>query len=262
MAKKKEKTAEEIFAEERERYLKDVEERLAFVNEPTYFFNVGDEVQLGALKKSVVIEVLHGGKVYVLDCIATERNYGKPYEYRTCRVEPWTEIRPLGYGDTNFAKNQDVKLPFFNSTIESQLSRCRNFGVDMNPDYQRGFVWDDADRESLIESIFSNIDIGKFVFIKRGFVSLDTPYYEILDGKQRLNTLLGFYENRFPYKGKYFNDLSARDRDVFLNHHVSVAECNGDDKKHVLNYFLMLNKGGRPMDKAQLAKVEKMLENA
>ena len=50
----------------------------------------------------------------------------------------------------------------------------------------------------LLDSIFKNIDIGKFVLIhlsdsewvERGFG------YEILDGKQRLSALIEFYENK------------------------------------------------------------------
>lgn len=256
---KKKLAPEEMFENEKEMYLKHVEERLPFINEPTYFFEVGDEVRLGMLKNCKVIEVLYGGKVYVLDCIATENNYGKPYEYKTCRVEPWHSIRPLGKGNTSFATNRDVRLNYNNSSIESLIHRYYSFGVDMNPDYQRGFVWDDADRESLLETIFCNGKIGEFVFVDKPFVSFDTPSSEILDGKQRLSTLIAFYENRFSYKGVYYNDLSGNDKQAFLNYPVSVGECRETDKKQILKIFIMLNKGGRPMSDEHLEKVEKML---
>ena len=83
--------------------------------------------------------------------------------------------------------------------------------------------------------------------------------YEILDGKQRLSTLIEFYENKLAYKGKYFNDLSGKDKGVFRNHMVSVAEVNETDKKTVLKYFLMLNRTGKAMDKTHLKVVEDML---
>ena len=84
--------------------------------------------------------------------------------------------------------------------------------------------------------------------------------YEILDGKQRLSTIIDFYENRFPYNGVYYNDLSAKDKDVFLNHHIVQGEVREADRKAVLKYFLMLNRTGKSMDQSQLDKVEKMLE--
>lgn len=154
-----------------------------------------------------------------------------------------------------------MKLYFINSNIESLIHKHYYFGVDFNPDYQRGYVWTQEDKELLLDSIFKNIDIGKFVFIrlsdaewmKRNFG------YEILDGKQRLSTLIEFYENKLSYKGKYFNDLSGKDKGVFRNHMVSVAEVNETDKKTVLKYFLMLNRTGKAMDETHLKAVEDML---
>ena len=80
----------------------------------------------------------------------------------------------------------------------------------MNPDYQRDYVWELSDKQLLIDSIFNNIDIGKFAFIHLDYKTWNkTGYaYEILDGKQRLKTIIDFYENRFSYKGIYYNDLS------------------------------------------------------
>ncbi len=138
-----------------------------------------------------------------------------------------------------------------------------NFGIDFNPDYQRGYVWDDTDKVLLLDSIFKNIDIGKFVLIhlsdsewvERGFG------YEILDGKQRLSALIEFYENKLAYKGKYFNDLSKKDKRTFTDHQIAVAEVRETDKKMVLKYFLMLNRTGKSMDESHLIEVEKMLHS-
>lgn len=261
MGKKKELTIEEKLAQEKQNALNNIERQLAYINEPSYYFKIGDKVRYGNLKESIVDEILYNGKVYGLKCIATNNNYGNPYAYETYRVVSWTEVRPLGNGDTKFAENQDVKLYFINSNIESLIHKHYYFGVDFNPDYQRGYVWTQEDKELLLDSIFKNIDIGKFVFIrlsdaewmKRNFG------YEILDGKQRLSTLIEFYENKLSYKGKYFNDLSGKDKGVFRNHMVSVAEVNETDKKTVLKYFLMLNRTGKAMDETHLKAVEDML---
>lgn len=73
----------------------------------------------------------------------------------------------------------------------------------MDPDYQRDYVWADKDKEYLLDSIFSKLDIGKFVLVEQDSkVWFETHnMYEILDGKQRLSTLVAFYENRIPYHG-------------------------------------------------------------
>jgi hypothetical protein len=43
---------------------------------------------------------------------------------------------------------------------------------------------------------------------------------------------------------------------------VSIAEVQDCDRKQVLQYFIMLNKHGKIMDKQQIEKVEHMLEES
>ena len=266
MARKpaKELTPEEKLAKERSRLLSpdNVEEVITFMSEPSYLLKVGDEVRYGGMKSSVVEEVVADGKAYLLKCIAVHNNYGKPYEEVCYRLTNWVNVRPLPLGTTEFAVQDSLCLRFNNGTVESLLNKCYFFGVDMDPEYQRGYVWDDSDREYLIDSIFQNVDIGKFVF-----VHLDTREwmgrglsYEILDGKQRLTALKMFYENRFAYKGKYFNDLSPMDRRAFMEHNISYADVHSASKKEIYQYFLKLNRGGRQMDKEHLKYVETLCE--
>ena len=164
-AGKKELAVEERLQQEKEYGLKSIQEELKFINTPSYYFNIDDEVKCGSLKQCVIDDVLYDGKVYGLKCIATNANYGNPFDYETYRVVPWTSVRPITYGDTNFAENQNVKLDFYNSTVEGLILMNYHFGIDFDPEYQRGYVWELKDKELLIDSIFKNIDIGKFVFI-------------------------------------------------------------------------------------------------
>lgn len=264
MVRKKELTKEEILEREKNNSLRDIEKEIPFLNTPSYLFDIGDKVSYGNLKESVVEEILYDGKVYVLKCVATNNNYGNPFDYETYRIASWVNVRPIGNNiDTNFSENQDVKFDYYNSTIGNLLRKNYGFGIDFNPDYQRDYVWDKKDKILLLDSIFKNIDIGKFVLIylsdeewqERGFG------YEILDGKQRLNTIIEFYENKLSYKGKYFNDLSKIDKRAFMEHNISVADVKETDKKILLKYFLMLNRTGKSMDKSHLEEVEKMLNS-
>lgn len=260
--KKKELTKEEILNKEREQGIFLIKEEVKHLNEPTYRFNIGDKVRFGALKESTVKEVLYDGKVYVLHCIATNNNYGNPYDYEKIIVAPWVEVRPLDCGDTNFTKNNDVKLFFNNSSVDDLIRKYYHFGINMDPHYQRGLVWTNEDKEYLLDSVFNNIDIGKFVLI---YLEDDewkkTGYgYEILDGKQRLNTLIEFYENRIKYKGRYYNELSKKDKATFKNLNISVAEVKDTDEVSILKYFIMLNTTGKGVDIKHIEKIKKILK--
>ena len=258
---KKTLTPEEQLLRLRENLLNEAPEAARYLREPTYRFQKGDKVAYGFLKDPVIEEVLEGGKVYLIKCISVDNNYGKPIETETYRLAKWMDIRPINCGTTEFSENRLLRLSFNNTTVESLLFYFYNFGVDMNPDYQRDYVWSQEDKEYLIDSVFKGIDIGKFVFVKRTNEQWRKDHfsYEILDGKQRMNTLMDFFEDRLTYQGYTFSQLSAKDRNAFRNHLTSLAIVNPTQKSEVLKYFLALNRGGRVMDTKQIEKVEDML---
>lgn len=258
-------TEEERLKKEREKCLKDAESEYQLVNpkNPTHFFEVGQKVAYGGMLEAVVENVFRDGAYYLLLCTTKDNNYGNPIIYKTYRTAAWWQIRPLWQGeDTKVRKNENVNIQYYNSTIESLLHRYYFFGIDMDPVYQRGYVWDTKDKDMLITSIFNNVDIGKFVMVE-----LDKEEwkkrrvgYEILDGKQRLSTIVDFFEGRFPYNGKYFNDLSPQDRNFFMNHTVSLASLSDISKEDVLNTFFVLNTTGKRVGDEQIKKVLEMME--
>lgn len=259
--KKKVERIEETPEQKRERDYKNIiNEKLQYCPEPTYFFNVGDRVEIGRLEDVYVIGVYEGNKIYEIEYSSTNNNYGNPIrtEHQKMFVE-WMDIRPYReiQPEITLIKNNDLRMNFMQMHIGSLLNKTYHFGVNFNPDYQRDYVWDLEDKVALIDSIFNNIDIGKFAFIHLGYSGENS--YEILDGKQRMRAILDYFENRFAYKEKYFNDLSIREQDHFEEYPISVAETHNADRKQIMKYFLTLNKHGRIMDKQQLDKVEKML---
>jgi hypothetical protein len=67
--------------------------------------------------------------------------------------------------------------------------------LNLKPEYQRRLVWDDAKRSLFIESLLLNIPIPP-IFI----YEWDLNRYEVMDGQQRLNAIVEFYENGFALK--------------------------------------------------------------
>jgi hypothetical protein len=233
----------------------------AFVPEPTYYFNIGDKVHIGNLRDVTIVEILHDGKMYRIQYSVIHTNYGKPYQEDGLeRYVWWYDLRPLSQTTESLISEdaEVLKLSYSPMQIDALLGRYYHFGTDMNPDYQRDYVWSEEDKVALIDSIFHGIDIGKFAYADNP-VS-DHYLYEIIDGKQRLRTIIDFYENRFPYKGKYFNDLCYRDQNHFENYAVSVADVRNVDRNTVMKYFVAMNSQGRIMDSAHLDKVRAMIK--
>lgn len=74
-------------------------------------------------------------------------------------------------------------------------------------------------------------------------------------------TLLAFYENRFPYKGVFYNDLSPQDKNWFMDAPIGVAELDQNTTHaEVLEVFLALNEGGKPVAKEVLDHARELLK--
>ena len=222
---------------------------------------VGQRVRLGALKETYVREVFADGKFYHVECIGVvrERNgVGRNEQH----IVSWFDIFPYNIQkNTNFAKEEKYFIRMLNSPISSiiTMAHSNHAGVEMNVEYQREHVWTKKDKTDLIKSIFDNIDIGKFVFIRRND-GYNGKYYEILDGKQRLTTIMEFYEDRFKYNGHYFSELSFLDQHKFTGHMVSYGNLENPNKEAIFESFIKLNTCGRPMASKHIKHVQKLLD--
>jgi hypothetical protein len=144
-------------------------------------------------------------------------------------------------------------------------------GVDFDPvvkdaegrehHYQRGLVWSLEQKQLLVESVYRQVEIGKFVFRKRSWRSIQKNMlakghgydYDCCDGKQRLDAIVGFVTNAFPdFGGNYFRDLSERAQRCFLGFdRLSYGELDeGTTDKMTLLTFLNLNFAGTPIGEA------------
>jgi len=251
-----EKTSEQLQEESLQRDLSFMKQD--FIPEPTYFFEIGDYVDYGAFDEAVIVDYINDKKIYKVYLKHIKQERGEIIEYQNIRYIEWTRLRPLSNNQDSMIKNEYIRLNYSQTVLGSIMSKAYHFGIDFDVDYQRGYVWNDQDKENLIDSIFNNIDIGKFVFIRREYG--EKYLYEPIDGKQRTRTILDFYENRFTYKGKYFNELSHGDQNYFENHLVNIAEVSDIPREQVLKYFIMLNTTGKIMDKEHINKVRKLLE--
>lgn len=125
--------------------------------------------------------------------------------------------------------------------------------------YQRDFCWTIQQNQLLIESIFNQIPIGRFIFRKRSWEYFekykDDPirqgsHYEIVDGKQRLNAIKQFIENKYPTQdGYYYKDFSinaVRRFERYSNLVVAELYENTTDEE-VKEIFLLTNFSGVQM---------------
>lgn len=136
--------------------------------------------------------------------------------------------------------------------------------LNLRPEYQRRQVWDDTKRSLFVESLLLNVPIPP-VFL----YEYDLSRYEVMDGQQRLNSILDFYENRFALKGlEKWHELNGfrygdlpeslkRGLDrrrisatVLLTEQAGKAQVHQDDVRKLV--FERLNTGGRHLNAQEL----------
>lgn len=139
--------------------------------------------------------------------------------------------------------------------------------------YQRGFCWDLKDKQLLIESIYNGINCGKIILRKRSWEYIKTEiekgnkeiaFLDLVDGKQRLNTILEFVQDKFKdLQGYYFSDLSDKAKHTFLSTDlITYAEMEeGSTDEDVIQTFLMINFTGRVMSQEHIDYVKEIQKN-
>jgi len=259
---KKEKEID-LTEESLQRRLKELREY--YLNDPTIQYKIGDRVERGRIKQTIITEVIDNGKIYKVHEICTNDNYGRPFDYERddyvfwCDLLPYRENKPI----KNMVQDQDLEIHYSQRTIESIIHTSYNSGIDTEVDYQRGNIWELLDKEKLIDSIFKNIEIGKFALIRIPWKHKG-KLYEMIDGKQRLTALIEFFENRFAYNGVKFYELSSRDQSHFENYPLQWGELSNEQNEitneQKYRYFLRLNTAGKLQDLKHIQYVEELLK--
>ena len=126
--------------------------------------------------------------------------------------------------------------------------------IDLDPPFQReGGVWSEAKNALLIDSLLRGWDVPKFYFRK----AQGHEHFEVVDGKQRLQAIETFRENRLqlgevsidlpePFgdlREKYWKDLLPEQKDRFNETNLAIVELEDADEEDVRQLFLRLQEG-------------------
>ena len=93
-----------------------------------------------------------------------------------------------------------ISIKPFNIKLISEM--IQNGDIDLNPEFQRHFVWNSEQKDRLIESLLLRIPLPVFYFCED-----NEGRQTVVDGLQRLTTINDFMENKFPLKNlEYLNE--------------------------------------------------------
>lgn len=118
------------------------------------------------------------------------------------------------------------------------ISIIESGDLDLSTEYQRDVIWSRTKQMLLIDSILKDIDIPKIylAYFTKG------NKYECIDGKQRIASILAFYNNNLPSaSGEYFKQLS--DKSLFLDYEFSISILQDPTNEEISELFYRLNIG-------------------
>jgi len=95
-------------------------------------------------------------------------------------------------------------------SILEVYQKIKSDRLNLSPDYQRNNVWRIDKQTAFIESLFMGILIPPIYVVEiPGKDMLEESSYEVVDGKQRLSTIMGFLTNKIMLQEKsleYYTD--------------------------------------------------------
>lgn len=68
--------------------------------------------------------------------------------------------------------------------------------INLRPEYQRRLRWDTKKKSLLVESLLMNVPIPPIFLFEQ-----DYARYEVMDGQQRMNAIIEFFENGYKLRG-------------------------------------------------------------
>lgn len=118
--------------------------------------------------------------------------------------------------------------------------------LDVRPAFQREFVYKDAQRIAVIDSIKKHFPLNVMYWGVR-----DDGTYEVIDGQQRTIAICQYYIGEFSYNGLYFNNLQENEKEEFLDYDLMIYTCEGNPKEK-LDWFEIINIAGEKLTQQEL----------
>jgi hypothetical protein len=135
--------------------------------------------------------------------------------------------------------------------------------LDLDPPYQRRSVWTLNDRRFFLDTVFKNFPCPAIFLYKKTDMALGRMIYHVVDGKQRLETLIYFRNNKLTLDKKYgdrrLNGKSwegiKNEMDLiegYLNYSMPVEFIEIADDVMINEIFDRLNRNSRKLERQEL----------
>lgn len=138
-------------------------------------------------------------------------------------------------------------------TIQQLIDLIDKNQIDLNPSYQRNFIWSPDDQKSLIDTILLGYPLPNFFSYKD-----KSGAYEMVDGQQRSKTIFRFVKGLI-LSSKKTGSLKFDNVDTkkVLNYRLAFIEIeNLTGKDSLRDFYVLINKKGVHLNLSEVNKSE------
>jgi len=151
-----------------------------------------------------------------------------------------------------------VSLNYLETKIKDDI---RDYGLELNPDFQRGNVWTEKQQIAFVEYILRGGQSGRDVYFNNpGWHTGNQGDYVCVDGLQRITALLRFVRNETKAFGNLYSEYEDP-RILSMRYGILWHVNQLQTKKEVLVWYIEMNDGGTIHTEKELNRVRKMIEN-
>ncbi|GAA0368202.1 hypothetical protein GCM10009541_08270 [Micromonospora gifhornensis] len=146
-----------------------------------------------------------------------------------------------------------LKFEIESKTVAEFRSLDKSGDLVLQPDYQRKVVWPERAKVSLMETILLGYPIPE-IYLAYETSPDGEQKASVVDGQQRLTSLLGFINNKFPlngleddelkekFEGLYFKELPDEIRQEFFQYRFPIRRLSNLADKFVRAVFARVNR--------------------
>lgn len=118
--------------------------------------------------------------------------------------------------------------------------------LDIRPKYQREFVYNEKERNAVMDTIVKGFPLNIMYWAKTG-----DKTFEILDGQQRTVSFCQYVNGDFSINNRAFHNLTGPEKEKILNYKVMVYFCDGNEDEK-LSWFKTVNIAGKELTAQEL----------
>jgi len=159
-----------------------------------------------------------------------------------------------------FTRDGNYRVDIGWDYIESWIAEHENYGLELDPDFQRAHVWTEAQQRAYVEFVLrGGIGSQELRFNCPGWMrgNVDGPIV-LVDGKQRLEAVRRFMrDDLLIFGGNKRSDFT--DRMDMLVARFSVRINDLETRAQVLQWYLDINTGGVVHTDEEIKKVRRLL---